>query len=108
MVEFSHKRLLARVYSKYSAFSKHKVTFHDTDYMDQQVSNPCYNFFFLAENMFDVTNQAKRDLIVVQKWQTYYDDEKRREVSYEIGQQVLVSITNIKLKAQGDRKLLPW
>lgn len=36
-----------------------------------------------------------------------YADTKRREVTYKVGQMVMLSTKNIELKALGTRKLLP-
>lgn len=59
-----------------------------------------------AKHMSDVIGQPNKYLNIAQQWHKYYVDEKGREVSYEVDQQVLVSIVNVKLKVPGARKLL--
>jgi hypothetical protein len=51
--------------------------------------------------------EAKKCLLKAQQRQKSYADTKRREVTFEIGDQVLLSTKNIKLNAPGTRKLLP-
>jgi hypothetical protein len=60
-----------------------------------------------VEHMTHVIGEAKKHLIVAQQRQKFYTDKNRREVSFEVDQQVLVSTANIKLKVLGARKLLP-
>ena len=53
--------------------------------------------------------EAKRHLQAAQAKQKAYADQKRREVSYAIGDQVLLSTKHINLKAAvpGSKKLMP-
>ena len=60
-----------------------------------------------VEHMTDVIGLTKKHLIVAQQRQKFYADKHRREISFEVDQQILVSTTNIKLKVPGARKLLP-
>lgn len=57
--------------------------------------------------MTHVIGEAKKHLIAAQQRQKFYANKNRREVSFEVDQQVLVSTANIKLKVPGARKLLP-
>jgi hypothetical protein len=50
---------------------------------------------------------AKAAMSAAQSRQKTYYDQKRREVSFEVGQQVLLSTKNIRLKSPGAQKLLP-
>jgi hypothetical protein len=51
--------------------------------------------------------EAKKHLLAAQDRQKSYADTKRREISFDVGTQVLLSIFNIKLKMPEARKLLP-
>ena len=51
--------------------------------------------------------EAKKCLLKAQQRQKSYADTKRREVTFGIGDKVLLSTKNIKLNAPGTRKLLP-
>ena len=57
--------------------------------------------------MGTVISEAKKHLLAVQQRQKSYADTKQRDVSYEVGSEVLLSYSNIKLKTLGARKLLP-
>ena len=61
----------------------------------------------LALAMSNVISEAKKHLLAAQQRQKSYVDTKRRDVSYEVGSEVLLSTSNIKLKTPGARKLLP-
>ena len=54
-----------------------------------------------VEHMTDIIGLTKKHLIVAQQRQKFYADKHRREVSFEVNQQVLVSVANIKLKVPG-------
>ena len=66
---------------------------------------PAAKDFALA--MSNVISEAKKHLLAAQQRQKSYADTKRRDVSYEVGSEVLLSTSNIKLKTPGARKLLP-
>jgi hypothetical protein len=51
--------------------------------------------------------EAKKHLLAAQNRQKSYADTKRREISFDVGTQVLLNTSNIKLKMPGARKLLP-
>ena len=57
--------------------------------------------------MFEMLAEAKEHLKAAQKRQKAHANKKRREVSYDIGDQLLLSTKNIKLKTLRARKLLP-
>ena len=57
--------------------------------------------------MSEMLAEAKEHLKAAQQRQKAHADKKRREVSYDIGDQLLLSTKNIKLKTPGARKLLP-
>lgn len=50
---------------------------------------------------------AKQKLVDAQQRQKAYADQNRRELTFEIGDEVLLSTKNIKLKGPGARKLWP-
>jgi hypothetical protein len=50
---------------------------------------------------------AKSAMDAAQQRQKAYADSKRREVQFDVGQEVLLSTTNIKPKFKGSAKLLP-
>lgn len=51
--------------------------------------------------------RAKASLLAAQSRQKLFADQKRREVEYTVGQDLLLSTANFKLKHPGTRKLLP-
>ena len=51
--------------------------------------------------------EARTALELAQERQKKYADQSRREVTYEVGQEVLLSTRNIKFKGQGVPKLMP-
>ena len=57
--------------------------------------------------MSSTLHEAKKHLLAAQYRQKSSVDKKRRETSFEVGMQVLLSISDIKLKTLGSRKLLP-
>ena len=50
--------------------------------------------------------EAKKHLLAAQNRLNLYADTKRREISFDVGTQVLLNTSNIKLKMPGVRKLL--
>ena len=60
-----------------------------------------------AQSMSSILQESKKHLLIVQDKQKYYADKKRHEISFEVGMQVLLSTSNIKLKTLGSKKLLP-
>ena len=61
----------------------------------------------LVQSMSSIMQEAKKHLLAAQNRQKSYVDTKRREISFDVGTQVLLSTSNIKLKMPGARKLLP-
>ena len=59
---------------------------------------PATNFFALA--MSNVISKTKKHLLATQQRQKSYDDTKRCDVLYEVGSEVFLSTSNIKLKTQ--------
>ncbi len=57
--------------------------------------------------MSSIMQEAKKHLLAAQNRQKSYADTKRREISFDVGTQVLLNTSNIKLKMPGARKLLP-
>ena len=57
--------------------------------------------------MSSVMQVVNKHLLAAQCRQNSYVDTKRREVSFDVGTQVLLSTSNIKLKMPKARKLLP-
>jgi hypothetical protein len=51
--------------------------------------------------------RAKASLLAAQSRQKLFADQKRREVEYKVGDDLLLSTINFKLKHPGTRKLLP-
>lgn len=60
-----------------------------------------------AQSMSSILQEAKKHLLAAQNRQKSYADTKRRELSFDVGAQVLLSTSNIKLKISGAKKLLP-
>ncbi|GJP33550.1 hypothetical protein CLOM_g18077 [Closterium sp. NIES-68] len=61
---------------------------------------------FVAKQQ-EALKSARRWLQLSQQRQKSYADMKRREVSFEVGDKVLLSTKNIRLKIPGARKLFP-
>ena len=57
--------------------------------------------------MSSILQEAKKHLLAAQNRQKSYADTKRRELSFDVGTQVLLSTSNIKLKISRANKLLP-
>jgi hypothetical protein len=55
----------------------------------------------------EAVKKAKAAMEAAQQRQKAYADAKRRDVDYTVGQQVLLSTTNIRPKFKGSPKLLP-
>jgi hypothetical protein len=55
----------------------------------------------------EAVSKAKSALHAAQQRQKAYADVKRRDVEFAVGQEVLLSTTNIKPKFKGSPKLLP-
>jgi hypothetical protein len=51
--------------------------------------------------------EARKHLLATQNRQNSYVDTKRCEISFDVGTQVFLSLSNIKLKMPGARNLLP-
>ena len=54
-----------------------------------------------VQHMTKVIGLTKKHLIDAQQRQKFYVDKHRRELSFEVDQQVLVRTANIKLKVPG-------
>jgi hypothetical protein len=61
----------------------------------------------LVQSMSSIMQEAKKHLLATHNRQKSYADTKRRKISFDVGIQVLLSTSNIKLKMLGARKLLP-
>ena len=61
----------------------------------------------LVQSMSSIMQEAKKHLLATQNRQKSYVDTKRREISFDVGTQVLLSISNTKLKLPKAKKLLP-
>ena len=61
----------------------------------------------LVQSMFSIMQNAKKHLLALQNRQKSYADTKRREISFDVETQMLLSTSNIKPKMLGARKLLP-
>ena len=60
----------------------------------------------LVQSMSSIMQEAKKHLLATQNKQKSYVHIKRREISFDVGTQILLSTSNIKLKMPGARKLL--
>ena len=60
-----------------------------------------------VRNISEVVHQAKLNLRAAQDRQKSYADKGRRELTFNIGDLVLLKTKNLKLKTTGKRKLLP-
>jgi hypothetical protein len=60
-----------------------------------------------TEHMQQSLTIARRWLQAAQQRDKVYADKKRKDVLYNVGDQVLLSTKNLRLKASGSRKLLP-
>ena len=60
-----------------------------------------------TEDLHAAVDLAKASLLSAQARQAEYANQKRREVNYEVGQQLLLSTKNVRLKNPGAQKLLP-
>lgn len=72
----------------------------------QAVLPKCPESNRFVESMQHAVAVARKNLEAVQQRQKQYADAHRRDVSYHIGDEVLLSTKNLKLK-EGSRKLLP-
>ena len=61
----------------------------------------------MIQNMHDTIAEAKRCLQSAQQRQKAYADTRRRDVSFNVGDQVLLSTKNLTLKMVGSSKLMP-
>ena len=61
----------------------------------------------LGQSMSSTIQEAKKHLLAAQNKQKSYADTNRRKISFNVGIQVLLSTSNIKLKMPRARKLLP-
>lgn len=61
----------------------------------------------LAARIVDAVKSAKQNLLDAQSRQKAYADLKRRPCSFKVGDEVLLSTKNIKLRVQKATKLLP-
>jgi transposase InsO family protein len=73
--------------------------------MRRGVKNP--SALKLTEHMQELQARAKKCLIAAQQRQKRYADDGRRDVTFAVGDKVLLSTKNLKLKFAGTRKLLP-
>ncbi|NCU37062.1 hypothetical protein EOM75_13760, partial [Candidatus Falkowbacteria bacterium] len=60
-----------------------------------------------AKRIEEAVALAKRKLADARNRMKQYADKKRRDISFQVGQQVLISTVNISLKNPGTKKLLP-
>jgi hypothetical protein len=60
-----------------------------------------------VKNIAEVVHQAKIHLRAAQDRQKSYADRSRRELTFSVGDQVLLRTKNLRLKTSGKRKLLP-
>jgi hypothetical protein len=60
-----------------------------------------------VQTIHDAVKKAKQLLEGAQQRQKAYADSKRRDITFNVGQAVLLSTTNIRLKSPGTQKLLP-
>ena len=60
-----------------------------------------------AEDLQAAVEQAKEAWASAQQRQSQYANQRRREVNYQVGDSLLLSTKNIRLKSPGARKLLP-
>jgi hypothetical protein len=60
-----------------------------------------------VHTIHDAVQKAKQLLEGAQQRQKAYADSKRRNITFNVGQAVLLSTTNIRLKSPGTQKLLP-
>jgi hypothetical protein len=61
----------------------------------------------LSDRLVDDLQVAKQSLLNAQQRQAAYANKGRRHVEYQVGDQVMLSTANIRLKAVGSPKLLP-
>ena len=61
----------------------------------------------LAETMDSIVKKAKKMLEAAQQRQKAYADKTRRDVQFAVGDKVMLSTKNIKLKTPGTQKLMP-
>ena len=61
----------------------------------------------VAKRVSEAVKRAKTCLQQAQQRAKEYADKNRREVNYEVGDKVLISTKNLKLKVRKDTKLLP-
>ena len=52
----------------------------------------------LVQSMSSILQEAKKHLLATQNIQNSSEDTQRREISFDVGTQVLLSTSNIKLK----------
>jgi hypothetical protein len=67
----------------------------------------CDSAYERALLIAEEVKNAKSAMDAAQQRQKAYADSKRREVQFDVGQEVLLSTTNIKPKFKGSAKLLP-
>ena len=60
-----------------------------------------------SEDLQAAVEQAKEAWASAQQRQAQYADQKRREVSHKVGNSLMLSTKNIRLKSHGARTLLP-
>jgi Chromo (CHRromatin Organisation MOdifier) domain len=71
------------------------------------INNRVPQAYKYAQNLQDRIKHAKACLQAAQDRQKAYADRHRREVTFKVGDQVLLSTRNIKLKNPGTKKLMP-
>ena len=62
----------------------------------------------LVQSMSSIMQDAKKHLLASHNIHKSYVDTKRREISFDVGTHVLLSISNMRLKMQGAKLLPRW
>ena len=68
---------------------------------------PCPSAQAFADRMQKALATAKKYLEAAQQRDKKFADRKRTDIEFQVGDQVLLSTANLRLKASGTRKLLP-
>jgi hypothetical protein len=79
----------------------------ESDAAETQASSKCDAAAETALLVGDAVRRAKAAMEAAQQRMKAYADAKRRDASYAVGQEVLLSTANIKPKFKGSAKLLP-
>ena len=59
----------------------------------------------VLQSMSSIMQEAKKHLLATYNRQKSYADTKRREITFDVGTQVLLSTSDIKLKMPGAKKI---